>query len=280
MSKVPVKAILDYCYKAADLNGNVSTVYSSAIKAGDNRNGYVYGGQGEMYSEAVALEWVRRGRSIPPGRRVTETKKYYFTVSCSKWYGYKVEDCSGMIINAMRTVIPKYKDQTANGLMGGCKKWGKIATIPEVPGICVWKSGHIGIYIGNGWVVECRGTDYGTVCSKLSSQKWKKWGYLADVDYGNGELTETVKVWTVTRLLKLTKPMQKGEDVTELQTRLIDGGFKSVLIDGRLKAVKADGTLGPITEAAIKAFQQSKGLQVDGKAGRNTVTALGGVWGG
>lgn len=279
MAKVPVKAILDYCHKAADMSGNVQSVYSPSIKAGGNRHGYVYGGQGEKYSEALALEWVRRGRSIPPRRRAKETKKHYFTVSCSKWYGYTVEDCSGMIINAMRTVIPKYRDNTANGLMNGCKKWGKIAAIPEVPGLCVWKSGHIGIYIGGGWVIECRGTDYGTVCSRLESQKWKKWGYLADVDYGNGEITETVDVWRVKRLLKLTSPMQRGEDVETLQARIIDRGHRIVLLNGKQETLQADGIFGPVTQAAVREFQQANGLAVDGKAGKKTITALGGVWG-
>lgn len=267
----PVKAVLDYCQAAADLKGNVSTLYNGIV-AGANRHGYVYGGQGETWSKELAEKWVKNKRSIPPGRM--ETRKSYFTVSCAKWYGRTVEDCSGLIVNAIRTKTPGYKDRNAATFIKECTETGKIATIPEVPGICVWKSGHIGIYIGNGWVIEARGTDYGVVKSKLSTQKWTKWGYLSGVDYGEAKPDK----WTVTRLLKLTDPMLRGDDVKELQTRLINEGFKKVLVNGELKTVKADGIFGEITAAAVKAFQKSAKLAVDGKAGRNTITALGGVW--
>jgi putative chitinase len=57
-----------------------------------------------------------------------------------------------------------------------------------------------------------------------------------------------------------------GADVQTLQQRLSDLGFDPNGIDGHF---------GPGTEAAIRAFQQAKGLQVDGKAGPDTLTALG-----
>jgi lysozyme family protein len=39
--------------------------------------------------------------------------------------------------------------------------------------------------------------------------------------------------------------------------------------------IEADGKFGPETEAALKAFQETHGLEVDGIAGRNTYRALG-----
>ena len=75
--------------------------------------------------------------------------------------------------------------------------------------------------------------------------------------------------WSVSRVLKLAKPMQKGSDVKALQTALADAGYP---------CGKADGILGPKTAAMIRAYQSANGLAIDGKAGKNTVTALGGVW--
>ena len=40
---------------------------------------------------------------------------------------------------------------------------GSIDTIPEIPGLAVWHKGHIGIYIGNGEVIEAMGSRYGVV---------------------------------------------------------------------------------------------------------------------
>jgi peptidoglycan L-alanyl-D-glutamate endopeptidase CwlK len=57
-----------------------------------------------------------------------------------------------------------------------------------------------------------------------------------------------------------------GPDVTDLQTRLRDCGFPPGAIDG---------VFGPGTEAAVLAFQSSKGLLADGIVGERTALALG-----
>ena len=271
MAKVPVKALLNYCEKAADLGGKVETVYYSGIVGGKNRYGYVYGGQGETYSKELAEKWKKEGRPVPSSR----SRSTYFTVDCARWYGRTVVDCSGMIVEAMRTVIPKYGDRTANKfIQTSCSKTGGISTIPEVPGVVVLKSGHIGVYVGGGYVIEARGTEYGVVKSKLSTQKWAKWGYLKDVDYGDAD----ADAWIVSRLLKRTSPMMRGDDVEELQKRIMAAGIKVVEVRGIRKTLSADGIFGDTTESAVKAYQKAKVLAVDGKAGKNTITALGGVW--
>ena len=56
-----------------------------------------------------------------------------------------------------------------------------------------------------------------------------------------------------------------GPDVTALQTRLKELGFDPNGVDGNF---------GPGTKTAVIAFQQSKGLNADGKAGPNTMAAM------
>src|SRR6266436_1530462 len=56
-----------------------------------------------------------------------------------------------------------------------------------------------------------------------------------------------------------------GPEVTALQQRLQDLGFDPNGVDG---------IFGPGTESAVKAFQQAKGLAVDGKVGPITRAAL------
>lgn len=68
------------------------------------------------------------------------------------------------------------------------------------------------------------------------------------------------------RLLFFRRPMYRGEDVSELQSRLNSLGFD---------AGKADGMFGPKTEAAVLEFQHNRNLAEDGKVGPEVVTELG-----
>jgi putative chitinase len=61
-------------------------------------------------------------------------------------------------------------------------------------------------------------------------------------------------------------PGDTGDEVSALQKRLIDLGFPPGDLDGKF---------GPSTEAALRGFQASRGLLVDGVAGPRTLTALG-----
>ena len=67
------------------------------------------------------------------------------------------------------------------------------------------------------------------------------------------------------RLLFMRRPMLRGEDVAELQSRLNQLGFD---------AGKIDGIFGNATEAALTDFQRNRGLPEDGKAGPEVITEL------
>ena len=60
-------------------------------------------------------------------------------------------------------------------------------------------------------------------------------------------------------------PLMRGDDVAALQSRLTEMGFDS----GRV-----DGIYGVRSAAAVKEFQQSVGITVDGKCGPATIIAL------
>ncbi|MGI5892101.1 MAG: LysM peptidoglycan-binding domain-containing protein [Bacillota bacterium] len=142
-----------------------------------DRWGYVLGGQGELYTEELAKKWTNARRS---GKTAA-----YFLKSAKQWYSppRRIVDCSGLIVQAIRTVIPGYADRSANTFKAQFTKSGGIRDIPETAGLAVWKDGHIGVYLGYGKVCESRGVAYGVVISDLKTQKWTHYGKLKDVEY-------------------------------------------------------------------------------------------------
>lgn len=72
---------------------------------------------------------------------------------------------------------------SADGAFSKATEKGDISTIPEIPGICVRYPGHIGVYIGNGEVIEARGTKYGVVKTKLKDRPWTHWLKYPGIEY-------------------------------------------------------------------------------------------------
>ena len=70
-------------------------------------------------------------------------------------------------------------DVSADGMIKLCQETGPISTIPDVPGLLVWKSGHIGVYIGNGYFIHAPHTgtnvSVGTLLSGYHSRAFS-WG--------------------------------------------------------------------------------------------------------
>lgn len=69
----------------------------------------------------------------------------------------------------------------------------------------------------------------------------------------------------LTRILKLTSPNMRGEDVRWAQERLNELGYN---------CGKADGIFGQGTDKAVKAFQRANGLSQDGDIGPKTWAKL------
>jgi uncharacterized protein YgiM (DUF1202 family) len=103
------------------------------------------------------------------------------------------------------------------------------------------------------------------------------WGYYATVEGS----TANLPVWDapptptspplptippLTRNLRLTSPYMSGDDVLQLQQRLLDLGYEEI--------GTADGTFGPKTDQAVRQFQTLNGLAVDGIVGQTTWEAI------
>ena len=77
--------------------------------------------------------------------------------------------------------------------------------------------------------------------------------------------------WTLSRLLKRTKPMMKGEDVRAAQKALLARGYSC-------GSSGADGQFGAGTKDAVMRFQKAHGLKADGIIGKDTCEKLNGSW--
>lgn len=247
---------------------NSADLVNFVVAAKDAGWGYVYSAQGQLYSLELAELW---------GNEKRAGKSYdYYVNKCSCWFEKIVVDCSGLVNEAFRSKDPNYEYKSANTLYSQAVQSGELSTIPEAPGVCVWRNGHIGIYIGNNLVIEAGGTSTGVVMSLLNAPatgvNWKYWGVLQDVDYST--IAETppsappVSFW-LSRALEPTVPYMSGDDVSHVQAALESKGFSPGEINGVYNSA---------TQDAVISFQQHGGLIPDGVVDINTTYSLLGIW--
>lgn len=125
--------------------------------------------------------------------------------------------------------------------------------------------GHIAISDGNGGTVEAHSSRRGVVEDRLAGRRWDMGVLVPGLTYSG--LRRTVVVAAPrTRIYRLKRPPMQGPVVREIQRALAAAGVDP----GRI-----DGVFGPLTQAAVLAFQGKKSLVVDGEVGPATARALG-----
>ena len=108
------------------------------------------------------------------------------------WLGRRCADCIGLLkgyswfdpeSGAISYGANGMPDVDADSMYELATEKGSMDTMPEIPGLAVWHRGHIGIYIGNGQVIEAMGTRYGAVQTQLSSGAWTHWLKIPYIQY-------------------------------------------------------------------------------------------------
>ena len=157
-----------------------------ARQAYGNGWGYVYGTYGNILTEGLLQD-----RASMFGEHVTGFEDFIR----ENWMRRRTADCVGLIKgygwynpDSGEIVVGTngMADVTANGMFDAATVKGTIDTIPETPGLAVWQDGHIGIYIGNGEVIEAMGTEQGVVKTTLPSG-WTHWLEIPYISYASTE---------------------------------------------------------------------------------------------
>ena len=86
-------------------------------------------------------------------------------------------------------------------------------------------------------------------------------------------ITPTLDAFEIKRVLKVTKPLIRGDDVKAAQAALISAGFGC-------GANGVNGIYGADTAAAVRRFQCKNRIIVSGKIEKYTARALGATWSG
>ena len=154
-----------------------------AIWAEDRGWGYVWGTYGEVFDQAL-YEYKLNQYPEEVGR--------YAAFIETNWLGGRTADCVGLIkgygwLNPETQEIEYgtngMADVGADQMYENATEKGSIDSMPEIPGLAVWHSGHIGIYIGDGEVIEAMGTRYGVVRTQLSDSRWTHWLKVPYITY-------------------------------------------------------------------------------------------------
>lgn len=145
--------------------------------------GYVWGTYGDVLSRSL---YKSKAEQYP------EEVGGYAEFIESHWIGGRTADCVGLIkgygwlnpdTHQVEYGTNGMPDIGADAMYANATEKGTIDTIPEIPGLAVWHEGHIGIYIGNGKVVQAANTTAGVILTNLCDTAWTHWLKVPYITY-------------------------------------------------------------------------------------------------
>ena len=162
---------------------NAADLVTYAIHAWESGWGYVWGTYGCVLTDSL---FAYKLEQYPDG------VGNYEDFIRANWLGGRTTDCVGLIkgygwlnpetlsIDYATNGMP---DIGANQMYYSASVSGTIDTMPDKPGLAVWHDGHIGVYIGDGYVIEAMGTKYGVVKTELAGRGWTHWLEIEYINY-------------------------------------------------------------------------------------------------
>ena len=231
----------------------------------DEHWGYIWGTAGEKWTAEKQKEL----------EKTTDANRAQGRQYGSKWIGHRVADCSGLFSWAFRQLGGTIYHGSDTMYRKYCVNKGELSkgkrtdrgTLKPGTAVFVWNGSnysHVGLYVGNGIVIEAMSTLKGVTTTKVTAGKWTHWGEVTGVDYAgdNAELRMQNAELNAENRLTIRRG-SKGETVAEMQGVLERLGYD-------LGSCGVDGDFGRMTEKAVKAFQKDHGLKTDGICGPKT----------
>lgn len=171
-------------------------------------------------------------------------------------------DCSGQVVGCLRrlNVISEKADYS-------CKTFMKASIPVQIkdlkPADLVFNKesepSHMGVYVGDGYVIESKGRDEGVVKRNINDGSWAIGGRLDWFD-DSGDIPPLTR-----NLYYREGDLMRGEDVRMCQEQLTSAGYGCGSIDG---------VFGKKTKVAVQAFQLENDLTPDGVVGQKTWAKL------
>ena len=157
-----------------------------AIQAWENGWGYVWGTFGHVLTESVLDYKIEQYPDIASAEEFIR----------DNWLNRRTTDCVGLIksygwfdpntmsINYGTNGMPDYNaDSMYATAEANETDYGDMDDMPEIIGLALWKPGHIGVYIGNGYAIEAMGTYYGVVKTEVVGRGWSGWCKIPYIEY-------------------------------------------------------------------------------------------------
>lgn len=184
---------------------------SYAQKALKERWGYVWGTFGKVLTPEVLAAKLKQYPEEVGG---------YKDFIEGNWLNRPTSDCVGLIKSCIWYDGQSIKydaatDVSANGMYQMAKEKGAINTMPNRGGICLWKKGHIGIYIGGGEVIEANSTKRGVIKTPLTGHGATAWTHWLECPFISYEVDKPVKP------VKPAEP-SKSDEFEEALQHLVD----------------------------------------------------------
>ena len=177
---------------AIDISGFISPetknnldLVAYAVQAWENNWGYVWGTYGNVLTQSL---FNYKLEQYPEG--VGNYKDFIE----DNWLGRRTADCIGLIkgygwLNTQTGIIEYgtngMPDIGADTMFNNATEKGTIDTLPEIPGLALWHSGHIGIYIGDGKVIHAANTQAGVIISDVSGSGFTHWLKIPYISYSD-----------------------------------------------------------------------------------------------